>query len=84
MISAQPCPQCEAIAPFPIALAHRPRARAQGALEQAHSRCAECGWRGWLFVLIPLEEEETAIQQDEPDLSSLDHSIGARPMRVAL
>ena len=47
-------------------------------------RCAECGWRGWLFVLIPLEEEDPGVQQEVPDLASLDHGIGQSPMRVAL
>jgi hypothetical protein len=85
MVSAQPCPHCDATA---LARSHSrtlvERVRKVLSSKRLH-RCSECGWRGWLFVLIPLEEpEEARTAQQSPDLASLDHCLGQPSMRVAL
>jgi len=85
MLSSQPCPQCDALA---LARSHSrtlaERVRKLLSSRRLH-RCSECGWRGWVFVLIPLEHDEPRASQPVPDLSSLDHGLGhAQAMRVAL
>jgi UDP-GlcNAc:undecaprenyl-phosphate GlcNAc-1-phosphate transferase len=85
MLSSQPCPQCDALA---LARSHSrtfaERVRKVVARKRLH-RCAECGWRGWVFVLIPLEEDEPRVSPPVPDLTSLDQGFGrTQPMRVAL
>jgi hypothetical protein len=50
-------------------------------------RCSECGWRGWVFVLVSIEEDVQVAAQPAPmpDLVAIDHGFGqAQALRVAL
>jgi hypothetical protein len=85
-LSPHPCPQCDGLS---LARSHSrtfaERVRKVVSRKRLH-RCAECGWRGWVFVLVSIDEDlqAPAAPPSMPDLVAIDHGLGQASLRVAL